>query len=568
KSPLIIACVFLTNKYTLPLIILLMNSDFKIVIFNALTFKIVTMKKTLLLMLSLLMALTSLAQISLVKNLNPSSNNGVFGNLVVYNNKVYFSGNSSGNSTNYELFESDGTDAGTVLVRDISPGTNTGGNPNDFYVWNNTNELYFSASGGVSAVNIELWKTDGTANGTVKVSEFDPSGSGTPQKMTGYNNKLYMSARESSIGFELGTSSGTLASSVILKDIRPGSLSSVPDEFFEYNGFLYFSANNGLPGNELWRTNGTSNGTVLFKDIHTNASGNPRGFTLFNNMFYFAAEDGPNGRELWRSNGTPNGTVMVQDINFGGPDSDPENFIVYNNRLYFTATTSIFGRELYYIGTTGTVTLANDIQSLALDSNPSDPYVYNNKLYFTAGDGVNGRELWVTDGTIPGTVMLKDINPSGSSNPRNFQEYNGKLYFNANGRLWVTDGTSAGTVQITGSPSDPEFLVVANNLLFFRGNGGSGIGRELYIYEDPALSLDDLEPLEALKLFPNPTGSTFSINNTIRPDIIKVYDITGKLVKEFKTQLNQYDISDLYPGVYMVNIQVGDRFNTLSIIKN
>ncbi len=61
------------------------------------------------------------------------------------------------------MWKSDGTSAGTVLVRDIRPGA-TGANPS--FLTNVNGTLYFQASDGSSG--IELWKSDGTSAGTVR----------------------------------------------------------------------------------------------------------------------------------------------------------------------------------------------------------------------------------------------------------------------------------------------------------------------------------------------------------------------------------------------------------------
>src|SRR5262249_54185657 len=84
-----------------------------------------------------------------------------------------------------ELWKSDGTAAGTVMVKDIIPG-GAGSNPGGAYgyIFTNVNgTLYFSADDG--AHGQELWKSDGTAAGTVLVADINPgSGFSNPGDLT------------------------------------------------------------------------------------------------------------------------------------------------------------------------------------------------------------------------------------------------------------------------------------------------------------------------------------------------------------------------------------------------
>ena len=74
-------------------------------------------------------------------------------NLLSLGSLIYFQANSGAGFT---LFKTDGTNAGTVLVKDINP---TGhGNVRDFLLFDGL--IYFRATDGVNGT--ELWKTDGT----------------------------------------------------------------------------------------------------------------------------------------------------------------------------------------------------------------------------------------------------------------------------------------------------------------------------------------------------------------------------------------------------------------------
>jgi ELWxxDGT repeat protein len=104
--------------------------------------------------------------------------------LVNMNGTLYisFEGRRNAYETDIELWKSDGTTAGTVIVKDIHPGRGcsyseppgcfNGSYPRELTAVNNT--LFFSAFDGKSSSR-HLWKSDGTEAGTVKLFTPDPS---------------------------------------------------------------------------------------------------------------------------------------------------------------------------------------------------------------------------------------------------------------------------------------------------------------------------------------------------------------------------------------------------------
>jgi ELWxxDGT repeat protein len=259
--------------------------------------------------------------------------------LTNLNGMVYFAATDGTNGR--ELWRSDGTAAGTVLVKNIAPDKNNNpqsSNPQYLTVVNGV--LYFSAAGG-------LWKSDGTAAGTVLVKNVDAA------YLRNVNGTLFFVGTDTTNGAELWKSDGTSAGTVLVKDINPGSAGSLTQEFFvgsgNVNGRLYFSANDGVHGREPWVSDGTPAGTVLVKDINPGtADSAPGWFTNVNGLVYFdVLQDPTYGVELWQTDGTPAGTVLVQDIYPGSQGSEPLDLTSLNNKLYFEATDPVHGRELW-----------------------------------------------------------------------------------------------------------------------------------------------------------------------------------------------------------------------------
>lgn len=68
------------------------------------------------------------------------------------------------------------------------------------------------------------------------------------------------------------------------------------------------------------------------------------------------------------------------------------------------------------------------------------------------------------------------------------------------------------------------------------------------------LSIDTVNAIAQLNIYPNPANTDFSLNTNTNK--VMVIDITGKVVKSFRgdfTATTQFDISDLNQGLYLVN---------------
>ena len=404
----------------------------------------------------------------MVKDINLNGGSDV-DTMTIVNGIAYFNANDGVHG--YELWKSDGTDTGTVMIKDINPGA---GDSYPYFFTNLNGVVYFQAYDGSNGY--ELWKTDGTEEGTVMVKDINPGmGDGSPSNFININGTLFFQANDGVHGPELWKSDGTESGTVMVKDINPGSDGSYFYTMIGSGSTFYFAASDGVHGYELWKSDGTEEGTVMVKDINPDTDSYPWLLTDVNGTIFFQADDGVHGYELWKSDGTEEGTVMVKDIYIDGA-SNPDYLTAFNGSVYFQADDGVHGYELWKSdGTDEGTVMVKDI-NLEGTSNPRYFTAVGNTLYFQANDGVHGYELWKTDGTEEGTIMVKDINSEGNSNPQYFTDINGVVYFRAldntyGNELWKSDGTEEGTVMVkdinTSGSSFPYDFVAAGDVLYF-----------------------------------------------------------------------------------------------------
>src|SRR5262249_6737244 len=132
------------------------------------------------------------------------------------------------------------------MVKDIRPGS---GNSVPFLLTNVNGTLFFRASDGLN--NTELWKSDGTAAGTVMVKDIYPGGESLPIFLTNVDGKLFFYATDGTHGFELWSSDGTSAGTALVKDINPGAGNSTvgaDNSVASVNGTFFFQATDGTNG--------------------------------------------------------------------------------------------------------------------------------------------------------------------------------------------------------------------------------------------------------------------------------------------------------------------------------
>jgi len=406
----------------------------------------------------LLVASFSTAQIHLVKDINASASidETEYSSLTDVNGVLYFK------SKNSELWKTDGTTAGSVKLKTFS----------QIYDLKKVgNQLFFFASD--TANTSSLWKTDGTVNGTVKVSPKNVEGS----YMTDVNGLLFFIGRTVKTGLEIWRSDGTEAGTFLVKDIMKGSGNSNATSLVSFSGRLFFVANNGTNGYEIWSSDGTSSGTQLFKDIIAGKSSSaPNYLTATNNTLFFMARDAALGQELWKTDGTPAGTVIVKDIYPGSNSSFPSEFISADDYIYFSANDGSHTFQLWRSDGTESGTIKLTTNEFNWPSWLNGKVTSGNYLYYM----LRGS-LYRTDGTVAGTQFITNIDEY-SFKAMKMVEMNGSVYIASvedfSNNLWKVTGTSATIVAQINHFSTSYFylttpLTKSGNNIYYPGNGGN-----------------------------------------------------------------------------------------------
>ncbi len=385
----------------------------------------------------------------------------------VLNGFVYFI--ATDNASGAELFRTDGTLAGTTLVRDIFAGSGGSALSNLTVVGT---QIFFSANDGFNGA--ELWVTDGTAGGTRMVRDINPGLTGTTLNVS-----------------------------------TPSFITAFPTS----NGpRAIFWATTVAGGNEPWISDGTFNGTFNLADLNPGTGGSTAApFTFVdvtgNPQMIFAANHGATvGVEPAVSNGF--GASLVTDLNPGAASSNATNFVQLgtDGPVLFRATQATptnIGTELFSFNpNTVTTALVKDIAvgtGSSFSGTSSWLTKFGNFVYFAANNGVDGVELWRSDGTDAGTTLFANINStapaaSSSSSPASLTVSGGRMFFTATSgataavpsgvELYSTDGTTTALVSditpgVTGTfAGNAQIAIIpgaAGSVLFAANDGTTGV---------------------------------------------------------------------------------------------
>ena len=189
-----------------------------------------------------------------VKDINPGANSSSPQEMTKLGSNLFFTADDGENGR--ELWVSDSTEDGTFMVKDIN--TNGSSSPNWLRVMDGT--LYFMAY--TEDHGRELWRSDGTTSGTYMLKDINPGSNDsfhwTPdvfhdELVIVHGDSLYFTADDGGqYGTELWRTNGTANGTELVIDIVPGSESSWPNRYFNFGDKLYFTSYSEERGRQLW----------------------------------------------------------------------------------------------------------------------------------------------------------------------------------------------------------------------------------------------------------------------------------------------------------------------------
>lgn len=506
--------------------------------------------KPRLLLFSILMSGFQLQAQTLVKDVVPGVSGSSPTVLGSVNGKLFFFANDL--SLGRELYVTDGTSNGTHLVKDISKqGSSI---TTETYRLVDTLLFFFARSSNVNNF-YSLYASNGTEAGTIKLMDMTSTTIPmmTKSEMSDVNGKfLFINLTDA--GHEIWVSDGTIAGTGMLKDINPSTSACEPLNLTRAGDKVYFYANDNEHGQELWATDGTESGTYLVKDIFSglvsslfSSSTGPGMYAFGDKVMFSAIEDLKIGYELFISDGTEAGTYMVKDIYNGDyHHSNPLVFASCDKFAIMYATnqvgrTSIFRSD----GTdTGTFLVFEDTASSLIKTT----FVYSlnlgNYALFSQFYTGMGTELWTSDGTPQGTHVLIDLFPGANSGFNGIMcRYKNLAFFSGQnplfGReLWYSDGTQNNTQLYadlnpgTGS-SGLSSLCIMGDELYSGMFINASLGVELYKINlnNSQVSIPSVIHPE-IHAYPNPIRVNQKLNLPVGTNHCCIYDLQGQLVFE------------------------------------
>ncbi|MEM7312202.1 MAG: hypothetical protein AAF497_03525 [Planctomycetota bacterium] len=370
------------------------------------------------------------------------------------------------------LFKSDGTPHGTRQVSFLEYAGSLGATN----VTHFNGHVYFTMyNSGAYTLN----KINTATDEVTEVKRFDTIGISWLADFTASSDYLYFTGSD----HELYRTDGSTGGTIKISNFMPADNTKRPRELTAIGNSLFFTVDDGINGRELWVTNGSLASTRMVHNFWGTSGGSPTELTALNGKLYFAAYDANVGRELWSTDG--NTVSLRANVRSDDPyisSSSPTSLAAIGDKLYFNAWFEGTDNVFIFDDTAGTL---NHVE--VLDDHPFRGGAHSfveagGTVFFKAYDDATDTTLWKTDGTAAGTFAITDFKPgqSGAETINYMTEFNGELYFSVGDtlgatpgefELWKSDGTTTqmafDLTPVEGEVTNPYGMIEVNGKMFF-----------------------------------------------------------------------------------------------------
>lgn len=401
----------------------------------------------------------------LLKDIHAGSFGSAPSNFVVSGDYLYFAANSIG--TSRQLWRTDGTTAGTIEV-DEGPA----GFGNSFVSISEAVDvdgtLYFV---GGDAGGSGLWHTRGDQDGIDQIVEFSDTALKGAHELTALNGKLYFIGDHNTKGKELWTAGESWGSAAQVVEIVP-STSGIGAEMLVHDGSLYFFATTDALG--LWKSDGTAAGTIRVEALPDAAA---HSLLTSGDGLYFVSGTAQTQSKLWQSDGTELGTAVVYEP---AAPTNLFNLSAAGDRVYFNHWVNN-STHLYTFQVGSGVTEVHTLAASSSYATEAAAY-FDGEYYFVVAMASGRSSLWKSDGTASALVLENSGGPLGAALGKLFlaagPTYDGQ-------ELWRIESASSTPELVIDLPasktedSAPRDFLMVGSQLYFTADGGTG--RSLWV---------------------------------------------------------------------------------------
>lgn len=269
------------------------------------------------------------SSLTMVADIAPGSADGYSGNIVISDNLLYFGANDG---TGRDLWKSDGTAEGTAHAADMPA--------DDFFGLTDVDgTIFFARTYYQDYTTAELWKTQGTTESTELIYVFDPDFYNNLYHFTSLNGRLYFIRDWSIPQQDLMASDGTSVWVVETVNIDGSIIQMKTME----GQLVFYGQSQSFPG-PIMKSDGSAEGTTSvynIKNMYAGYGDDAIEFTVADDMLFFVddlatySSDFENPQQLYQSDLTRENTKPLMDI-YGTSFRMSDNVVAAGGSIFFT----------------------------------------------------------------------------------------------------------------------------------------------------------------------------------------------------------------------------------------